>query len=100
MSPKGSWDEGMVTSWWHYWYVVETLGGGVKLEKAGYWKHAFEGYIGNLVPGFSHPILPSHHNVTRFAKPYPSAIIFCLTTDPKTRKPADHGQKLLKHESK
>lgn len=44
MSPRSSCAEGFISSLWHHWECVETLGCAAWLEEVGYWGHDFDGY--------------------------------------------------------
>jgi hypothetical protein len=39
-----------------FWEVLETLGGGAKLEEVGHWVRAFEGYTWSPVPSLPLPV--------------------------------------------
>lgn len=86
MFPTGSSVEGMVPSWWCYWKVEETLGGGAYLEEVDYWEHVLERCIFSPVPflhlptsSFSLSLPPVHHDVSHFVLPHALAIMLCLT---------------------
>lgn len=81
MAPKDHMQNGLVTSLWNNWEVVETLGGGANGRKLGHWGHSLLGMFISLLllPGhykvsvssatcFCHDVLPCHRSQSHRAK--------------------------------